>query len=147
MIRASSIFFIVGLVFLLTLTSEAAEDGQNTPQESARTLRKGTEQPVPFSQRGWGSKTLLVTGAALCSVGYTPVKAFYAVGGTFTGGLVYVMSAGQSKTAANEIVEHATYGDWYIHPDHLTKVRPLEFKGSAPKPTSKKSVNYSTRAR
>jgi len=86
---------------------------------------------VPFQDRDPGSKGLLVAGAILCTAVYTPVKAAYAVGGTVAGGLVFLMSAGQSTTAAARIIDRGTRGDWVVHPDHLTGNRPLHFNAPA----------------
>lgn len=93
---------------------------------------------IPYSDRGTGERVALATGAVASSVFYTPVKAIYAAGGTVAGGLVFLMSAGQSSTAAGRIIDRSTGGDWYIHPDHLTGNRSLHFKGETvgPPPTS-----------
>jgi hypothetical protein len=91
---------------------------------------------APFSERGTLGKTGLVVGSMACTSVYTPVKAAYAAGGAVAGGLVFLMSAGQSSTAGGKMVQKSTGGDWFIHPDHLTGNRPLEFKGNAPDQTS-----------
>jgi hypothetical protein len=79
---------------------------------------------TPFQQG------LIGAGAVGCSLVYTPVKACYAAGGTVAGGLVFLMSAGQSSTAAGKILERSTRGDWFVHPEHLTGQRRLRFRGS-----------------
>lgn len=84
---------------------------------------------VPFADRGMGQKVGLVAGSTACSVLYTPAKAVYATGGALAGSLVFLMSAGQSSAAAGRIFDRTGRGDWYVHPDHLTGVRPLHFRG------------------
>lgn len=91
---------------------------------------------LPYADRGVGGKTALVAGSAACSVLYTPVKAAYAVGGTLTGGLVFLMSAGQSSTAAGRVMARSTGGDWFVHPDHLTGNRKLVFRATSSTATS-----------
>lgn len=97
--------------------------------------------PIP-EQEGWANtqtgyyerspaeQGFLTAGAVGCSLVYTPIKACYAAGGTVAGGMVFLMSAGQSATAAGKILERSTRGDWYVHPDHLTGQRRLRFRGS-----------------
>lgn len=88
-----------------------------------------SQSHVPFADRGTGQKVALVAGAGACSVLYTPAKAIYATGGAIAGSLVFLMSAGQSSAAAGRIFDRTGRGDWYVHPDHLTGVRPLHFRG------------------
>jgi hypothetical protein len=91
---------------------------------------------LPYADRGVGGKTALTLGSVACSAIYTPVKAAYAVGGTLTGGLVFLMSAGQSSTAAGRVMARSTGGDWFVHPDHLTGNRELEFRATSTTATS-----------
>lgn len=86
-------------------------------------------QPVPFAERNIAQKTALVTGATICSLVYTPMKAVYAAGGVLAGGMVYLMSAGQSSMAARQIVNRSSHGDWFVSPDHLTQSRSIRFNG------------------
>jgi len=89
----------------------------------------GQSRPT-YVERTPLQKGLLGAGAVGCSVVYTPIKACYAAGGTVAGGLVFLMSAGQSSTAAGQILQRSTRGDWFVHPDHLTGDRRLRFRGS-----------------
>ena len=98
--------------------------GLSIPRES---LAQGNRTYV---ERSPLQKGLLDAGAVGASVIYTPIKACYAVGGTIAGGLVFLMSAGQSSTAAGLILQRSTRGDWFVHPDHLTGQRRLRFRGS-----------------
>ena len=83
---------------------------------------------APFSEYSPTEKTGLVLGSVLCSAVYTPVKAVYAVGGTLTGGLMFIMSAGQSSRAAGNTIGRSTRGDWVVRPSHLIGTRQLEFR-------------------
>lgn len=85
---------------------------------------------VPYMERTPIEQGLIGTGAVGCSIVYTPIKACYAAAGTVGGGLVFLMSAGQSSTAAGKILESSTRGDWFVHPEHLTGQRRLRFRGS-----------------
>lgn len=95
-------------------------------------------ESLPYADRTTFERTALTTGAVLGSVVYTPAKAVYAAGGTVAGGLVFLMSAGQSSTAATRILDRSARGDWYVHPDHLTGNRGLHFRGetTGPPPTA-----------
>jgi len=104
----------------------------------AYTLKKKSES---FSEKGPMEKTALVTGSVLCSSLYTPAKAIYAAGGTLAGGAVYLMSAGQSTTAAGNIITRATCGDWFVRPSHLTGDRSLRFDAT-PEVTKKRSRKF-----
>ncbi len=88
------------------------------------------ERASSYVERSPLQQGLLGAGAVGCSVVYTPIKACYAAGGTVGGGLVFLMSAGQSSTAAGRILQRSTRGDWFVHPDHLTGQRRLRFRGS-----------------
>ena len=82
------------------------------------------------TEQGVMKKTALVTGSVLCSTLYTPAKALYAAGGTLTGSVVYLMSAGQSTTAAGNIISRSTRGDWFVRPSHLSGDQDLHFDAS-----------------
>jgi len=92
---------------------------------------------VPFADRGVAGKTALVLGSLCCSAVYTPVKTAYAAGGTVAGGLAFLMSAGQSATAAGRIIDRSTGGDWFVEPDHLTGNQRLRFRGATTGPFEK----------
>ena len=79
------------------------------------------------TETGVMEKTALATGSVLSSAVYTPAKALYAAGGTLTGSMVYLMSAGQSTTAASNIITRSTCGDWFVRPSHLSGDRNLRF--------------------
>lgn len=85
--------------------------------------------PIPYAQRSLPQKTALLAGATICSLVYTPMKAVYCVGGALTGGLVYLMSAGQSSMASKQIINRSSHGDWFVYPDHLTQASPVRFSG------------------
>ncbi|MCA9424494.1 MAG: hypothetical protein KC994_05445 [Candidatus Omnitrophica bacterium] len=96
----------------------------------AASVSAQTHAQVSYLERTPMEKGLLGVGAVGCSILYTPVKACYAAGGTVASGLVFIMSAGQSSTAAGQILQRSTRGDWFVHPDHLTGQRRLRFRGS-----------------
>jgi len=50
--------------------------------------------------------------------------------------LVFLMSAGQSSTAAGRLMARSTGGDWFVHPDHLTGNRKLVFRATSTTATS-----------
>jgi hypothetical protein len=91
----------------------------------------GARELAPLSEHSAMEKTGLVLGSILCSAAYTPVKAAYAAGGTVTGGLMFIMSAGQSSRAAGNTIGRSTRGDWFVRPSHLTGNRQLQFRSSA----------------
>lgn len=98
--------------------------GPITEREACANTQTGYYERSPVEQG------FLTAGAVGCSLVYTPLKACYAAGGTVAGGMVFLMSAGQSATAAGKILDRSTRGDWYVHPDHLTGQRRLRFRGS-----------------
>lgn len=133
-----------GLIFLGCEALGAARPGAVTVARSRSSVGAGivlgllclvrvapawSQSHVPFADRGTGQKIALVAGATACSVVYTPAKAIYATGGALVGSMVFLMSAGQSSAAAGRIFDRTGRGDWYVHPDHLTGVRPLHFRG------------------
>ena len=69
--------------------------------------------------------------AALLNFVYGPVKVLYAVAGTATGGLAWVITGGDSDVART-IIQPAVRGDYAIVADNLTADRPLHFVGRDP---------------
>lgn len=105
-------------------TSTSTSQGKTTTTQIKK-ARTGAN-----TEQGLMKKTALVTGSVLCSTLYTPAKALYAAGGTLTGSVVYLMSAGQSTTAASNIISRSTRGDWFVRPSHLSGDQDLHFDAS-----------------
>ncbi len=103
----------------------ATSSSPSSPGTKVTTISKKAK--TAETEQGVMEKTALVTGSVLCSAIYTPAKALYAAGGTLTGSMVYLMSAGQSTTAASNIITRSTCGDWFIRPSHLSGDRDLRF--------------------
>jgi hypothetical protein len=82
-------------------------------------------------QRNTGMEFLLGAGSFLSTIVYGTVKTAYAVVGSVTGGLAFVLTGGRSDVARN-IIQPAVRGDYVITPEHLTMERPLVFSGSDP---------------
>ena len=82
-----------------------------------------------FSEHEPVGKTGLVAASVVSSAVYLPFKAAYAVLGGITGGLTYAVSMAKESEAANKIALNAFTGDWYIHPNILTKEEELNFIG------------------
>lgn len=96
-------------------------------QPGTATTNRKKAKTAATTEKGMMEKTALATGSVLCSALYTPAKALYAAGGTLTGSMVYLMSAGQSTTAAGNIISRSTHGDWFVRPSHLSGERHLRF--------------------
>ncbi len=62
---------------------------------------------------------------------YGPVKVIYAVLGTATGGLAWVLTGG-NRAAARAIIQPAVRGDYVVVPENLTNDKPLHFAGRDP---------------
>jgi hypothetical protein len=77
----------------------------------------------------------LGVGSVVCSFFYGPVKVIYAVGGTLTGGLAWVLTGGRGDVF-RAIVQPAVRGDYVVVPENLTFEKPLVFAGRDPKRSS-----------
>ncbi len=73
----------------------------------------------------------LGTCSALLNFVYGPVKVIYAVVGSATGGLAWIITGGDGQVA-RKIIQPAVRGDYAIVPDNLTFDRPLHFVGRDP---------------
>ena len=72
----------------------------------------------------------LQAAAVLTTVVYFPLKAAFAIGGGFVGGLAYAFSGGNEQSAKS-IWTTSLYGTYLITPDHLQGNRPVRFLGVA----------------
>jgi hypothetical protein len=74
-------------------------------------------------------------GLGLASVGctffYGTAKVLYAVLGSATGGLAWLLTGGNGETARS-IVQPAVRGDYVVTPENLTSERSLVFVGRDP---------------
>jgi hypothetical protein len=70
-------------------------------------------------------------GSVLASLFYSPLKVTYAGLGLVTGGLGYLLSAGQAEVA-DEIIYPAVTGNYIITPSHLKGEERVVFIGSRP---------------
>ena len=73
----------------------------------------------------------LGVGALVITLFYGPVKVFYAVGGTVTGSLGWMLTGGR-KDVFRAIVQPAVRGDYIVVPENLTFEKPLRFAGRDP---------------
>ena len=74
--------------------------------------------------------TLGVSSFAL-TLPYGLVKLAYALGGSLTGSVAWVLTGGRSEVA-RAIIQPAVRGDYVIIPEHLTNDRALVFVGRDP---------------
>ncbi|MEE8557894.1 MAG: hypothetical protein V3T14_08410 [Myxococcota bacterium] len=73
----------------------------------------------------------LGTAAAACTVIYGTGKVLYAVLGSATGALAWVLTGGNGEIART-ITQSAIRGDYVVTPEHLTSDMPLVFVGRDP---------------
>jgi hypothetical protein len=73
----------------------------------------------------------LGTCSAFLNFFYGPAKVIYALAGTATGGLAWVITGGDGDVA-RRIIQPAVRGDYSIVADNLTADRPLRFVGRDP---------------
>ena len=82
------------------------------------------------AQAGYGATEAgLALGAAALNVFYTPCKAAVAIGGLFAGGLVGVLTGGDTR-AAYALWVPAASGTYLVKPSNLDGSEPLDFFGS-----------------
>ncbi len=70
-------------------------------------------------------------GSVLSSLFYSPFKLTYAGLGLLTGGMGFVLSAGNADVA-NNIINPAVRGNYVVTPSHLKGEEPLIFVGPPP---------------
>ena len=112
---------LVLLLILSPLSSSAAE----VPPEK--------EQPLQTTESSSGEDLGYGVGSVLASMFYSPFKLTYAGLGLITGGLGYVLSAGNTDVA-NNIISPAVRGNYVVTPRHLKGEEPLIFVGPPPTP-------------
>ncbi|MBI1987596.1 MAG: hypothetical protein HYS70_04545 [Nitrospinae bacterium] len=92
----------------------------------------GAEQPAPPpatpAERSTAAEVGLGAGSALLTLVYGPVKIGYCLLGTITGGMAYVVTAGNREVALR-IIEPAVRGTYVITPAILTGEEDWHFVG------------------
>lgn len=107
------------IVVLLSSRVLTAADAPLEPQPPVQS------QPAVGEDLGYG------VGSVLASILYSPLKITYAGLGLITGGVGYVLSAGNPEVA-NSIIYPAVGGNYVITPNHLKGVEPVIFVGPPP---------------
>ncbi|MFQ5513113.1 MAG: hypothetical protein ACE5FG_01650 [Myxococcota bacterium] len=83
-------------------------------------------------ERSTAAHMALGIAAAACTIPYGLAKTLYAVGGTLTGGLAWVIT-GRRSDIARAIIQPAVRGDYVVLPENLTLEKPLIFSGRDPR--------------
>ena len=95
--------------------------------------------PVPAaaqaSERNAAAECGLGVASFALTLPYGLVKTAYAVGGSLTGGLAWVLTGGRNDIA-RAIFQPAVRGDYVVVPEHLLFERPLVFVGRDPRTQS-----------
>lgn len=107
----------VGLAPLPAIAQELPQAQEPTPQAS--------ELATTAEDFGYG------VGSVLSSLFYSPFKLAYAGLGLLTGGMGFVLSAGNADVA-NNIINPAVRGNYVVTPSHLKGEEALIFVGPPP---------------
>ncbi len=113
------IVVLISLLMLSPFNLSAAEAPQEQPLQ--------TTEPSSGEDLGYG------VGSVLASMFYSPFKLTYAGLGLITGGLGYVLSAGNTDVM-NNIISPAVRGNYVVTPRHLKGEEALIFVGPPPSP-------------
>ena len=73
----------------------------------------------------------LGTASVATTLVYGTTKVIYAVLGSATGGMAWLVTGGDSETA-RKIIQPAVRGDYVVTPEHLMSEQPLVFVGRDP---------------
>ena len=117
------IVVLISLIILYPFTLNAAE----APMEKDAPPQSQAGEPTSGEDLGYG------VGSVLASMFYSPFKITYAGLGLITGGLGFMLSAG-NMDVANNIISPAVKGNYVITPRHLKGEEPLIFVGPPPTP-------------
>jgi len=117
--QGALIVVLISLLMLSPFTLSAAEAPQGQPLQ--------TTEPSSGEDLGYG------VGSVLASMFYSPFKLTYAGLGLITGGLGYVLSAGNTDVM-NNIISPAVRGNYVVTPRHLKGEEALIFVGPPPPP-------------
>src|SRR3989304_7072854 len=118
--RKVFIIVLVSMWILSPFPLGAAEPAAENPPP-------GQAEPSSGEDLGYG------VGSVLASMFYSPFKLTYAGLGLLTGGLGFVLSAGNTDVA-NNIISPAARGNYIVTPRHLKGEEPLIFVGLPPSP-------------
>lgn len=132
--RKALIIALVSLWIFSSFNLSAAE----APAEKEPPLQ--STEPSSGEDLGYG------VGSVLASVFYSPFKLTYAGLGLVTGGLGFVLSAGNTDVA-NNIINPAVRGNYVVTPRHLKGEEPLIFVGAAPAPEAQQATAVASPAR
>ncbi len=91
-------------------------------------------QPTHAGEKYALTEFALGTSCAAVNLIYGPVKVAFAVLGTATGALAWVLTGG-NREVARSIMQPSLRGDYMITPRNLTFEEPLEFYGRDPAAT------------
>ena len=114
---------IVVLISLLTLSPFTLNAAEPSPEK----------EPPPSAEPTAGEDLGYGVGSVLASMFYSPFKLTYAGLGLITGGLGFVLSAGNTDVA-NNIISPAVRGNYVVTPRHLKGEELLIFVGPPPTP-------------
>lgn len=96
-------------------------------------LATGLGAPSRAGAERWAlTEFALGTSAAVCNLVYGPVKVAFALMGTVTGSLAWVLSGGDNDVA-RKIFQPSLRGDYMIRTENLTGDEPLHFYGRDPR--------------
>lgn len=121
---------------LLPLLARAAD----APQDETPSSPPQASEPSAGEELGYG------VGSVFTSLFYSPLKLTYAGLGLVTGGLGFVLSAGNTDVA-NNIINPAVRGNYVVTPRHLKGEEPLIFVGPAVSPEPQQAAAVATPAR
>lgn len=117
----SKVTFALLITVVISSPRLLAADYPYEPQPAA------AAEPDPGQELGYG------VGSVLASILYSPLKVTYAGLGLLTGGIGWVLSAG-NPYVANNIIYPAVTGNYVITPRHLKGEEPVIFIGQQPPP-------------
>jgi hypothetical protein len=118
---------VCALILLLALFPYPVLAADPLPQQDA--YSQG--DPGPADEYTAAREFGYGVGSVLASVFYSPAKVTYAGLGLITGGLGYVLSAGNGEVSSN-IIHPAIRGNYIVTPRNLKGEKPLYFVGPPP---------------
>lgn len=116
-----------GMIFFLILFMVFSPVHLIAAEPSLQKNAPPPAEPSPGEELGYGF------GSVLASLFYSPAKVTYAGLGLLTGGLGFLLSAGNADVA-NNIIYPSVRGNYVVTPRHLKGEEPLIFIGAPPPP-------------
>lgn len=92
---------------------------------------QGLFAPVASAREDSASEAGLGAASVLLTIPYGAVKVAYAILGGITGGIAYVVTGGNLKTAQT-VWDTSMRGTYIITPEHLRGEKPVRFLGATP---------------